>query len=137
MDAVAELRRRFPLQVGLSSWPRQHRLPERSCRIQHLGAVISNVADLLVGRLHLHRIAFVGGQEIDGWLTVPEAIGRTRCAGKLAIVITRVQNDGHAIVDRRHELVRLDSDDAVDRFPPAGVSGTFITFVLSNNKISA
>jgi len=78
-----------------------------SCAIQQLGTVVADVADSGIGWRGLHLVGIERAQEVNGWISVTDAFGAPEIAGESASIVFGFENDGHSVVDGRHQLVRL------------------------------
>ena len=67
---------------------------------QQFGPIVAYVSDVGVGFEHLHFIRFERPKEVEG-----EAFGFF--AVEPAVVVARVEDDGHAGMDPAHEFVWL------------------------------
>ncbi len=93
-----ELQRQFAIRCRLGRDP------------HYFGTVVPDIADLRIGFIHFHRFRFVRPQQVER---------QSFCLFPVqpAIVISRVQNNRHTRVYRRHQLVRLNGHDG-ERLQP-------------------
>ena len=77
-----------------------------SLAVQQLGGVVADVAYVFGDLEGLHLVGWERAQQVDRRLFGGLAVDP-------AVEVARVQDDGHAVVDRRHQLVRLGGDDGV------------------------